>query len=94
MEAHPGLILDAYKATPDITLAELQALLADHGTEVALGTIWRFFARRGITRKKAAHATEQDRPDILKRGHCTKVKFTYARTERTANADGANVGRV
>jgi transposase len=46
------LILDAYKATPDITLAELQALLADHGTEVALGTIWRFFARRGITRKK------------------------------------------
>ena len=24
------------------------------------------------------------------RGHCTKVKFTYARTERTANADGAN----
>ena len=39
-------------ATPDITLAELQALLADHGTQVALGTIWRFFARRGITRKK------------------------------------------
>ena len=52
IEAHAGLILDAYKATPDITLAELQALLADHGTEVALGTIWRFFARRGITRKK------------------------------------------
>ena len=52
IEAHAGLILEAYKATPDITLAELQALLADHGTEVALGTIWRFFARRGITRKK------------------------------------------
>ena len=52
IKAHAGLILDAYKATPDITLAELQALLADHGTEVALGTIWRFFARRGITRKK------------------------------------------
>nr|WP_156348770.1 IS630 family transposase [Sphingomonas sp. Leaf230] len=68
IEAHAGLILDAYKATPDITLAELQALLADHGTEVALGTIWRFFARRGITpQKKTAHATEQDRPDILTR---------------------------
>lgn len=52
IEAHAELILEAYKATPDITLAELQALLADHGTEVALGTIWRFFARRGITRKK------------------------------------------
>jgi hypothetical protein len=31
-------------------------------------TIWRFFQRRQITRKKkTAHAAEQDRPDILKR---------------------------
>jgi len=68
IEAHAGLVIDAYKATPDIALAGLQALLADHGAEVALGTIWRFFARRGITRKKrTAYATEQDRPDILKR---------------------------
>jgi integrase/recombinase XerC len=28
------------------------------------------------------------------RGHCTKVKFTYARIERTGNADGTNVGTV
>ena len=67
IEAHAELILEAYKATLDITLAELQALLANHGTEVALGTMRRFFARREITRKKTAHATEQDRPDILKR---------------------------
>ncbi|WP_174285326.1 IS630 family transposase [Sphingomonas bacterium] len=68
IEARADLILDAYAATPDITLAELQVLLADHGTQVALGTIWRFFDRRGITRKKkTAHASEQDRPDILKR---------------------------
>ena len=52
IEAHADLILNAYAATPDITLAELQVLLADHGTQVALGTIWRFFNRRGITRKK------------------------------------------
>lgn len=52
IEAHAELILDAYEATPDITLAELQAMLADHGVQVALGTIWRFFKRRGITRKK------------------------------------------
>jgi len=26
IEAHAGLVLDAYKATPDMTLAELQAL--------------------------------------------------------------------
>ena len=33
--AQEGLILDAYAETPDITLAEWQALLADHGTKVA-----------------------------------------------------------
>jgi transposase len=52
IEAHAALILGAYEATPDITLAELQALLAEHGTQVAIGTLWRFFDRRGITRKK------------------------------------------
>src|ERR1700712_2933466 len=40
IEAYADLILGAYGVTPDVTLAELQALLADHGTEVALGTIW------------------------------------------------------
>ena len=55
IEAHANLILGAYETTSDITLAELQALLADHGTQVALGTIWRFFDRRGITRKKRRH---------------------------------------
>ena len=52
IETHADLILRTVETTPDITLAELQALLADHGTQVALGTIWRFFDRRGITRKK------------------------------------------
>jgi transposase len=68
IEAHAELILVAYDVTPDITLAELQALLADHGTRVAICTMWRFFHRRGITRKKkTARPTEQDRPDIVKR---------------------------
>jgi len=31
------------------------------------GVSWRFFERHGITRKKAGRATEQDRPDVLKR---------------------------
>jgi hypothetical protein len=39
IEAHVGLLLDAYKAPPAITLAELQALPAYYGTEVAFGTI-------------------------------------------------------
>ena len=67
IEVHAELILEAYKATPDITLAELQALLADHGTEVALGTMAVLRATRHHAQKKTAHATEQDRPDILKR---------------------------
>lgn len=52
IEAHAKLILGAYEATPDITLAELQVVLADRGTQVSTGTMWRFFHRRGITRKK------------------------------------------
>lgn len=52
IETHAALIMAAYEATPDITLAELQAMLADRGTRVAIGTLWRFFDRRGITRKK------------------------------------------
>lgn len=36
----------------DITLVELQNLLAERGTPVGLGTLWRFFKRHGVTRKK------------------------------------------
>ncbi len=39
----------------------------------SIATLWRFFARRGIRRKKRpamrrSKATEQDRPDVLKCG--------------------------
>ena len=33
-------------------LAELQGRLAEKGIGAALSTLWRFFKRRGITRKK------------------------------------------
>lgn len=52
IEAHGGFILDTVAARDDITLVELQAMLADRGTPVGIGTLWRFFDRRGITRKK------------------------------------------
>ena len=35
-----------------MTLAELQARLAEKRIGVGIGTLWRFFKRRGITRKK------------------------------------------
>jgi transposase len=48
--AHAELILSAAKS--DIKLAELQEGLKERGVAVAIGTLWRFFNRRKITRKK------------------------------------------
>lgn len=52
IEAQAGVILEAVARQPDITLTELRGLLGARGVGVAVSTIWRFFARRGITRKK------------------------------------------
>jgi len=52
IEAHGDLILSLYEATPDITLQELRAALAEHGVSVGYGGLWRFFERRDITVKK------------------------------------------
>ena len=67
IEARAGLILGLVEATPDITLEELRTALAARGVAVGYGSLCRFFARRRITRKKTAHAAEQERPDILRR---------------------------
>ena len=62
IEAHAELILSALAATSDVTLAELRDGLKERGVAVAIGTLWRFFKRRRITRKKkTAHAAEQRR---------------------------------
>jgi transposase len=53
IEAHATLILDMHATTPDITLAELREALADVGIGVGIGSLWRFFERRQITRKKS-----------------------------------------
>ena len=52
IEAHASFLLDAIETKDDITLVEMQALLAERGTPVGLGTLWRFFDRHGISRKK------------------------------------------
>ena len=52
IEGHGDLILSLYEATPDITLQELRAALAEHGVTVGYGGLWRFFRRRSITVKK------------------------------------------
>ena len=53
IEAHAESILSAVAANSDIPLAELQGRLKERGVAVAIGTLWRFFKRRKITRKKS-----------------------------------------
>jgi len=52
IDACAAFILAAIEVEDDITLVELQALLTGRGTPVGIGTLWRFFARHGIARKK------------------------------------------
>jgi len=52
LEAHAGLILGLLEEKSDITLVEIQAELARAGVAAGIGTIWRFFDRHRITRKK------------------------------------------
>lgn len=52
IEAHGELLRAAVAETPDMTLEELQALLRSYGVSAGIGTLWRFFHRHGITRKK------------------------------------------
>jgi hypothetical protein len=67
IEDHAAFILEAVEQQPDPTLAELREMLAERRVSVSIATPWRFFARQGSRAKKTGHATEQDRPDVLKR---------------------------
>jgi transposase len=55
IEGHGELILSLVEDKSDMTLAELRARLAESGLAVAISTLWRFFKRNGITRKKRPH---------------------------------------
>jgi len=52
IEAHAGLILGLLEQKSDMTLSEIQGELARAGVAAGIGTIWRFFDRHRITRKK------------------------------------------
>jgi transposase len=62
IETHGDRILALIEAAPD--LEEIRTALARDGVEVGRVSIWRFFQRHGISFKKTAHASEQDRPDV------------------------------
>ncbi|AWV20120.1 Transposase (plasmid) [Roseomonas mucosa] len=52
IEAHAALILALMERKSDISLTEIRAELARAGVAVGITTIWRFFRRHQITRKK------------------------------------------
>ena len=53
LEAHAPLILRLVDQGSDITLKEIRAALAKPGILAGIGTLWRFFNRRRMTRKKS-----------------------------------------
>jgi transposase len=54
IESQAEFILATVADKPDITLAELrEKLIAERGETFGITTIWRFFARRGVTYKKS-----------------------------------------
>ena len=55
IEAHAALVLALLDNSPDVSLEELRAALAERGVLVGYGTLWRFFRRHRITRKKRPH---------------------------------------
>jgi transposase len=67
IESEAGFILEAVEQQPDITLAELQAMLKDRGLRVGLTSIWRFFRRRRITLKKRPHTRPSSSASLSKR---------------------------
>lgn len=52
IEAHADFIKGMIAEVGDITLVEVQARMIERGAPVGIGTVHRFFARHGITRKK------------------------------------------
>ena len=53
IEAEAETIVSLVAETPDATLAEIQAALAEKGHRFSVSAIWRFFSRRKITLKKS-----------------------------------------
>jgi transposase len=51
-DVHAEKIMALLEEQGDITLTEIQSGLADRGINLGIGTLWRFFDRHGITRKK------------------------------------------
>ena len=52
LEAQAGVIAELLAQTPDQTLMELRDRLAERGVATTHTSLWRYFRRHGVTRKK------------------------------------------
>ena len=52
IEAQAATILGILQGNRDMTVEELRGTLANRGLRFGYGTLWRFLARHGLTRKK------------------------------------------
>jgi transposase len=68
LDPHRDFLLPLIEAEPDMTIQMMQdRLLDERGVKASIGTIWTFLDRCKLSfKKKTAHASEQDRPDVLK----------------------------
>ncbi|MEQ1812644.1 MAG: IS630 family transposase [Terricaulis sp.] len=64
-EAHGPTIMALIEKQPDLTLSEICAALVAKGVAISRSALWRFFDRHGVSFKKTAHASEQERPDVV-----------------------------
>src|ERR1700712_536519 len=64
VEAHAALILQIYSVQPPFFFREGRAVLQQHGADVGLSGLSRFFRRHGITRKKG-RSTPASRADRM-----------------------------
>lgn len=52
LDDHVDWLMSMRTEQPDLTLAEIQALLPERGISASLNSIWRFFKRQGLSFKK------------------------------------------
>ena len=64
LAAHEGLVRQLVAEQPDITLAEIKAVLATEKVTVGRSSISRFLHHLKLRFKKSLRAAEQDRPDV------------------------------
>jgi transposase len=64
LAAHEDLVRQLVAEQPDITLAEIKAVLAKEKVTVGQSSISRFLHHLNLRFKKSLRAAEQDRPDV------------------------------